>query len=98
MYLGANFGYTPKEVFMRKEEEDNIVKFYKRKNDLTDNDITNLFAGFVALLKRKALLDCENRFNVQILTLKNRIKELENQVEQFGVLEKVSENKTKTDN
>jgi len=83
---------------MKKEEEDNIIKFYKRKSGLTDNDITNLFAGFVALLKRKALVDCENRFNIQIITLKNRIKELENQVEQFGLLGKVSEKKTKTDN
>lgn len=77
---------------MVKKEEDNIVKFYKRKNDLTDSDITNLFAGFVALLKRKALVDCEQRFSTQILTLKNKIRELETQ------LLRVSENKTETDN
>lgn len=77
---------------MAKKEEDNIVKFYKRRHDLTDADITNLFSGFVALLKRKALLDCEQRFNSQILALKNKIRDLENQ------LAKELSNKTETDN
>ena len=60
--------------------EENIVKFYRRTSELTDNDITNLFAGFVALLKRKAIMDCERKFNAQILSLKNKVRQLESEL------------------
>lgn len=60
--------------------EENIVKFYRRTSELTDSDITNLFAGFVALLKRKAIMDCERKFNAQILSLKNKVRQLESEL------------------
>lgn len=61
-------------------EDENIIKFYRKTSELTDRDITNLFAGFVALLKRKAIMDCEKKFNAQILSLKNKVRELESQL------------------
>ncbi len=62
---------------MAELKNDNIVKFKKKSVGLSDNDIQNLFMGFVSLLKRKAISDVSFENERKILQLKKEIKRLQ---------------------
>lgn len=60
-------------VFYTKKR---ILKFKNPSEMISNEDIMNLFAGFVRLIKKSAQLEVEEKYCNQIHQLKNEIKYL----------------------
>jgi hypothetical protein len=54
-----------------------ILRFEKPNNCLDDDDIINLFMGFLRLIKKSVELEVEERYLLEIRQLKNRLKKFE---------------------
>lgn len=54
-----------------------ILKFENNNKLLSDEDMFNLFNGFVRLVKRSVELEVEGKYLLEINKLKNQIKKLE---------------------
>ena len=54
-----------------------LLKFEKPYDLLSDDDMLNLFMGFVRLIKRSAEIEVESKYLSQIKNLENKIKNFE---------------------
>lgn len=54
-----------------------ILKFEKPKDILNDDDILNLFMGFVRLIKKSTEIEMEEKYLLEITKLKNKLKKYE---------------------
>lgn len=54
-----------------------VLKFERRKESLSDEDILNLFMGFIRLIKKSTEIEVEERYLLEITKLKNIIKKYE---------------------
>lgn len=55
-----------------------LIKFQKPNDILSDEDILNLFMGFVRLIKKSTEIEVENKYILEINKLQNKLKKFEN--------------------
>lgn len=65
--------YGKSRVFRSKNPK--ILNFKARSNILTDSDITNLFMGFVRLIKKSIICELEKKYQDKIEYLTRRLNE-----------------------
>ena len=65
--------YKKYRIFKSKNSK--ILNFKSRSNILTDSDITNLFMGFVRLIKKSIICEVEKKYRDKIEYLTRRLNE-----------------------
>lgn len=54
-----------------------LLKFEKPNETLSEEDMLNLFMGFVRLIKKSTELEAESRYLMEIKKLQNKLKKFE---------------------